>query len=170
VQTSVDADFALNVWLSAQDDEGLALLRDLLLDGTVADEQRSRLWRQAITRSQAFGKGFFIELVPKALAVQNSESTSAAIFDSEQTLDKLMHDGEDRSSLARGLMSRFHDFDTGTIKGGAGAIANRFVGNSALKGLSVESLTASDLEILSGTFGHSKELDRIGDAIRKHIS
>lgn len=106
-------------------------------------------------------------MIPRSLGVQNSEATSAAIFDSEQTIEKLMHDGEARSDLARGLMGRFHEFGTGTIKGGASAMANRLVGNVALKGLSIESLTTNDVAILSGSFGSSKELDRIGDRIHK---
>ncbi|OLL32794.1 NTPase KAP [Burkholderia sp. SRS-W-2-2016] len=165
IQASGDADLALNVWLSAQDDSGRALLNDLLVDSTIADEQRTRLWRQAISRSQIFGKGFFVDAIPRSLGVQNSEATSAAIFDSEQTIEKLMHDGESRSDLARGLMGRFHEFGTETIKGGASAMANRLVGNVALKGLSIESLTTNDVAILSGAFGSSKELDRIGDRI-----
>jgi len=52
------------------------------------------------------------------LGVQTSEAISAAIFDSEQTIEKLMHDREARSDLARGLMGRFHEFGKETIKGG----------------------------------------------------
>ncbi|MGV2291890.1 P-loop NTPase fold protein [Trinickia sp. YCB016] len=168
IQATGDADLALNVWLSVQGDNGLALLKDLLVDATIADEQRARLWRQAISRSEIFGKGFFVDLIPPSLGVPNSEATSAAIFDSEQNIEKLMHDGEARSDLARSLMGRFHEFGTETIKGGAGAMANRLVGNVALKGLSIESLTTSDVAILSGAFGSSKELDRIRDQIHKN--
>lgn len=168
VQAVGDADVALNVWLSAQDDSGRALLKDLLVNANIADEQRARLWRQAISRSEIFSKGFFVDLVPLSLAVENSEATSAAIFDSEQTIEKLMTDGEARSDLARGLMGRFHEFRTETIKGGAGAMANRLVGNVALKGLSIESLTGSDVALLSGAFGPSKELGRIRDQIHKN--
>ncbi|AOY99834.1 NTPase KAP [Cupriavidus sp. USMAHM13] len=167
VQTSGDADLALNVWLSAQDEGGRALLKDLLVDANIADEQRARLWRQAISRSEIFDRGFFVDLIPRSLSVQNSEAISAAIFDSEQIIEKLMNDGEARSDLARGLMGRFHEFRTETIKGRAAAMANRLVGNVALKGLSIESLTASDAAILSGAFGPSRELDRIGDRIPK---
>ena len=78
-----------------------------------------------------------------------------------------MNDGQARSDLARGLMSRFHEFGTETIKGNAGAMANRLVGDVALKGLNIESLAASDLPILSGAFGSSKELDRIKNQIQK---
>lgn len=167
IQANGDADLALNVWLSARGDSGRALLNDLLVDAPIADEQRARLWRQAISRSEIFGKEFFVDVIPRSLCIQNSEATSAAIFDSEQTIENLMHDGEARSDLARGLMSRFHEFGTETIKGGASAMANRLVGNAALKGLSIESLTTSDIAILSGAFGSSKELDRIGDRIHK---
>ncbi|SDQ68215.1 KAP family P-loop domain-containing protein [Burkholderia orbicola] len=167
VQTTGDADLALNVWLSAQDDRERALLIDLLVDGTIPDEQRARLWRQAVSRSEAFGKGFFVDLIPRALSVQNSEALSAAVFDSAQPVEKLMNDGQARSDFARGLMSRFHEFGTETIKGNAGAMANRLVGDGALKGLNIESLAASDLPILSGAFGSSKELDRIKNQIQK---
>ncbi|KWF93543.1 hypothetical protein WL93_10915 [Burkholderia diffusa] len=168
IQADGDADLALNRWLSAQDDDGRALLNDLLVDVTIADEQRARLWRQAVSRSETLGKGFFVDLIPLALCTQNNEATSAAIFDSVQTIEKLMQDGEARSDLARGLMGRFHEFRTETIKGSAAAMANRMVGNVALKGLSIESLMESDVEILSGTCGPSKELERIGDRIRKN--
>jgi len=168
IQASGDADLALNVWLSAQDDSGRALLKNLLVDANIADEQRARLWRQAISRSETFDKGFFVDLIPHSLGVQNSEAISAAIFDSEQTIEKLINDGEARSDLARGLMGRFHEFRTETIKGRAGAMANRLVGNVALKGLSIESLTVSDVAILSGAFGPSRELDRIGEQIHKN--
>ncbi|HFT8004937.1 TPA: KAP family P-loop NTPase fold protein [Burkholderia cenocepacia] len=167
VQAPGDADFALNAWLSAQGDSGRALLIDLLVDGAIPDEQRARLWRQAVSRSEAFGKEFFVDLIPRALTVQNSEALSAAVFDTEQVVEKLMHDGQTRSDFARGLMSRFHEFGTETIKGNASAMANRLVGNVALKGLNIESLTASDLPILSGAFGSSKDLDRIKDRIQK---
>ncbi|PPK41727.1 KAP-like P-loop domain-containing protein [Trinickia symbiotica] len=167
IQVEGDADLALNAWLSAQDDDGRALLNDLLVDVNIVDAQRARLWRQAISRLWTLGKGFFVDLIPPALGVQSSEATSAAIFDSEQTIEKLIHDGEARSELARGLMGRFHELGTETIKGGAAAMANRLVGNVALKGLSTESLTERDVEILSGAFGPSRELERIGDRIRK---
>lgn len=102
------------------------------------------------------------------MGAQDSEATAAAIFDSAQTIEKLIPDGEARSDLARGLMSRFHEFGTETIEGGAAAMANRLVGNVALKGLSIETLTESDVAILSGAFGPSRELERIGDRIRKN--
>ncbi len=168
VQATGDADLALNVWFSAQDDSGRALLKDLLVDATIADEQRTRLWRQAISRSEIFGKGLFVDLIPRSLGAQDSEATAAAIFDSAQTIEKLIPDGEARSDLVRGLMGRFHEFGTETIKGGAAAMANRLVGNVALKGLSIETLTESDVAILSGAFGPSRELERIGDRIRKN--
>ncbi|WP_423395654.1 AAA family ATPase [Burkholderia sp. LMG 21824] len=109
----------------------------------------------------------FVDMTPHPLSVQNSEAISAAIFDSERIIEKPIKDGEARSYPARGLMGRFHDFGMETIKGSADAMANRLVGNVALKRLSIESLTASDFAILSGAFGPSKELDRIGDGIHK---
>lgn len=167
IQTEGDADLALNAWLAAQDDDGLGLLKSLLVDANVPDEQRARLWRQAIARSETLSKGFFVDVIPRALSVQDSETTSAAIFDSGQMIEQLMRDSETRSDLARGLMGRFHEYGTKTIKGGACAMANRLVGNVALKGMSAENLTADDLEILSGSFGQSRDLDRIRNKMRK---
>ncbi|WP_235012181.1 KAP family P-loop NTPase fold protein [Caballeronia catudaia] len=169
VQAVDDADLALNLWLMAQGDGGFALLRSLLVDGGIADEQRSRLWRQTIVRSQEFGKSVLIDLIPLALAVPNSELTSTAIFDSERTINELLTEGDSRSSLARGLMNRFDEFGTATIKGGASAMANRLVGNAALSVLNGKNLSESDLEILVAAFGRSKELEKLSNAVRKGV-
>lgn len=138
-------------------------MSDLLLAPDISDEQRRRLWKQAILRAERFGAEFFVAIVPKVVSLPAVEMTAKAIFDDTGTISSTLRSADNHSRLARGLMGSFRAAGSNTIKGDICKYCENLIVRAALADFRPETLTKEEFDIIEAAFGHSKELKRLGN-------
>ncbi len=165
VSSTSEADVCLRVWLDVQDDDGKVLLHNTLPAQDIPDEQRSRVWRQAVSRGDGLGPEFFIEIVPQVIVLPNLALTGPAVFEDEQRIKAILGERKNHSRFSRALMDVFTEAKSTTVKGQICKLCYALVGDAVLKSFGPKSLTPEEFAIVEGVFGDSAEVRRLKDAV-----
>ncbi|MEM5439347.1 KAP family P-loop NTPase fold protein [Paraburkholderia diazotrophica] len=161
LNSASEADVGLRIWLEVQGDAGAALLSAQLETADLPDEQRSRLWRQAARSALQLHAGFFIDVVPKVIALPNVEKTAGMIFDDVDVISKTLQDADARSKLAHRLMRSFSAASSNAIQGNICRYCENLIGQAALSDFRPAALTRDEFDIIKAAFGQAKDLKRL---------
>jgi PAS domain S-box-containing protein len=107
-ELSNEPDIILRLWVDAQNEEKAVLLRTVVLDQELSDEQRKRVWIQIDRVSYELGSEFFIEVMPRIFSIKDQAQTIDTIFASEDMLTSLFLSNENIESLGALLLDSYH--------------------------------------------------------------
>jgi len=159
-----EPDLCLRLWLHSSS-EHESIVRTLIVDQTLNDDQRKRLWLQAVRVANQLGQVFFLEMLPSILQMADSEETDRSVLDHEQQVSALFAGStDDRYKLGQILLRSFIVTPTQTAKNALAAWLHRLRVSGVLKELKdLGDVTESDIETLKSVFGnvgYLRKLDR----------
>lgn len=158
---SREPDLCLKLWLHSNSSHK-PIVRDLMADATLSDEQRKRLWLQVIEKASQLGQEFFLQMLPTILQIPDSEATSTSVLDSEQQVTTLFGAStEERHKLGLVLLGTLVAAPSHTTKNGIAAWLSRLKVSGVLKELqNINGVTETDIEVLKSFFGNNRYLKK----------
>ncbi len=149
-----EPDLCLKLWLHSNPAHE-SIIRALIVDGTLNDGQRKRLWLQAISEANQLGQIFFLEVLPSILQMPDSEETVQSVLDHKQQVSVLFAGStDDRYRLGQMLLRAVIVAPTQTAKNSLAAWLHSLKVSGVLKDLkALNDVTESDVETLRSVFG-----------------
>lgn len=157
-------DIALHTWFNIQEDCTKELLTSSILQTAHTDEEKMRLWQQAIRLSTVLGSDFFLNTIPQLIVMESMEQTTSAIFKEFELISNLLGTMEKQADLSNRLMLAFSKAPTNTIKSKIAEWCKKFNGQASLMTLNGSELTDGDLDILESTFPRSAAIRKLQKA------
>jgi len=160
-----DPDFALRLWVEAQQDPA-ALLRELLLKGDLPDEHSKRLWLQVDRRADELGPSYFVDILPRLLALPDLPQTYQEVLRSQESISALFPEIQDKNELGRSLLNALVDSPSREIKNRLARWMKDLGAGDALARLGKENTpSAEDLDVLESSFPQSRYLKKYRDSV-----
>ncbi|RWK29820.1 P-loop NTPase fold protein [Mesorhizobium sp.] len=154
-------DGALTLWLSSLRDKEQGVLKALLKDASLNEDQRERVLMFSMAARERLGLEFFVETAPLTLARAAEAKPLAAMIQGIEKILSLARNSDQRSSLASALVPTLPSLTKDSLVAVARAI-NRLGGKGILErnvGV-VGKLDADQIAILLKEFPDSKVLSR----------
>ncbi|ESZ03715.1 hypothetical protein [Mesorhizobium sp. L48C026A00] len=152
-------DGALTFWLSSLGGKEVGVLRTLLEDQGLNEDQRERVLNFSLTERARVGLDFFIEIVPLVLAKATEAKPLALMVKGIDNVVSLARTSDQRSSLGSALIPTLPNLPKETLIVVARSI-NRLGGKGLLERNTdvLGKMDAEQLEMLSNEFKDSKLL------------
>jgi PAS domain S-box-containing protein len=134
-EVSNEPDMVLRLWIDAHGENNKPLLESIVLDETLEDEQRKRVWLQVDRISHELGTDFFMHVMPKIFEMRNQSATIKAIFDSEDIITSLFLSNGGTDALGELLLKTYKATTSVDFKNRLTEWMERAGTNSALESL-----------------------------------
>ncbi|MCB0068374.1 MAG: hypothetical protein KDD77_14520, partial [Caldilineaceae bacterium] len=160
-QIDDEPDGALSLWCSSLSSKETGVLKALIHDDGLNDDQRERVLRYAITHSDALGLEFFTESLPATLAKPEEPKSVSAIVAKMDDIARLASSRDQKNALVSSLIPSMPDLPREALSVIA-RVVHRAGGKGALERSSeiLEKLDTDQLQIVSEEFPDSKILAR----------
>lgn len=160
--TEQEPDLCVRLWMDAQQEHKVDLLRGLVTGEGLNDDQRKRIWLQIGRIVPELGMEFFIGILPEIFKIQDAPETVRSVLEAEQEISDIFPQISDRYKLGSNLLKAFISSPSQETKNKLAAWINNVDAASVLGDLkSMGETTKEDLEILREHFPKSKHLDKI---------
>lgn len=162
-----EPDLCLRLWLHSIPGYE-SVIRGLLIDTTLSDDQRKRLWLQAIRETNHMGQDFFLQILPIVLQMPDSEATSTSILDSEQQISALFAEStEERRELGLVLLRALVATPSQTITNRIATWLHKLKVPGVLKELKgMDGVNETDIEALRSVFGNSGYMRKLSGHLK----
>jgi hypothetical protein len=163
--SSEEPDAPFRLWIEVQKGRKSFLLRSLILDQSLNDSQRKRVWLQIEKFASEIGKDALLSELPKIFGLGDSTETLNAVFESNDIFGELFSTASDKYKLATSLVESFAASSSKDAKNKLAQWLKNIDGASALKELKgVDGVSDDDLDILREQFPQSKALKQIKES------
>lgn len=160
--TEQEPDLCVRLWMDAQQEHKVDLLRGLVTGEGLNDDQRKRILLQIGRIVPELGMEFFIGILPEIFKIQDAPETVRSVLEAEQEISEIFPQISDRYKLGSTLLKAFISSPSQETKNKLAAWINNVDAASVLGDLkSMGETTKEDLEILREHFPKSKHLDKI---------
>jgi hypothetical protein len=163
VPSSSDAEYdrALRIWIDVVGPRQSSLLREVVLQTDLTDDERQRVWLQAVRVRKDLGPGFFLDVIPLLLLLDDASQTARAVLDAESAVNELFASREQRHDFGKALLRVFANAPTVGIKKGLAGWLKSLAAGGVLRTLGdYTELTVEDVELLSQAFPDSQTVRR----------
>lgn len=100
-------DLGMNYWLVSMGSRVPEVLRTLVFNGNLTDDQRKRVWHQIDQRHLQLGREYIIEVLPDLLRLPESPEMTRAVIDSSERLNALFPSFSEKYDLAKLLLGAY---------------------------------------------------------------
>lgn len=156
-----EPDRGLRLWFDALGEGTHSILESAILQPTINDTHRNRLWHQATRSADSLGSDFFLDTIPKIAVLSGIEETANSIFGDYDLISNSLESSDNRADLSQRLMEHFHEVATNTIKSHIASWCNKLSGEASLQKLTPETITDEDMRILETSFGRTSALRKL---------
>jgi hypothetical protein len=154
-----EPDLGLRLWIDVQESDTRQVLRSLLIDAELNDEQTKRTWLQAERRAEALGGLFFTDVIPILVAWADGTETSRSIFDTRGTITGLFRSEDDRFDLGTTLLKALPDAPSLEAKNNLAQWIHELESRGVLGLLdSITALNNDDIDMIERHFGKLPEI------------
>ena len=160
--TEQEPDLCVRLWMDAQQEHKVDLLRGLVTGEGLNDDQRKRIWLQIGQIVPELGMEFFIGILPEIFKIQDAPETVRSVLEAEQEISEIFPQISDRYKLGSTLLKAFISSPSQETKNKLAAWIHNVDAASVLGDLKIMGeTTKEDLEILREHFPKLKHLDKI---------
>jgi hypothetical protein len=154
-----EPDRSLRLWFDAQESGVGEILRSLLSNRELNDEQIKRVWLQSERRADTLGRAFFSDVLPPLMVWSEGVETSRSIFSLRDTISRLLKSEDERFQFGFALLNSLPNAPTLEVKNDLA----RWLHNIGARGVlgqinDVTGITHDDVEILERYFGKIPEI------------
>lgn len=156
-------DLCFHVWVEAVEEvRRPELLRWLMASDQINDEQRKRVWLQAVGASERLGRTFFEEALRIGFKVPDAPETMRAMVDAQDTINQLFSTRDQTYSLGRVLLEAFVSVSSVEIQNRLIDWLKSLNSDGVLKDLhALRTLTEDELQLLRTAFPKSRHLKKV---------
>ena len=155
-------DLCLNVWVDAPTGRQPALLRRLMSEAELNDDQRKRVWLQIEQRCEQLGRSFLEEVLLIGFKVPDCPEALRAMVDSQDEINKLFTTKDQKYDLGKTLLESFVSVASIEIQNRLVEWLKSLNAADVLKDLhNLRTPTDEELEVLKAAFPGSRHLRKI---------
>lgn len=155
-----EPDLGMLLWFDALGERKSSVFGAALLDLSINDEQRKRVWLQVHRAAPELGLAFFLGLLPQLLA-HDSPETAQSVLDAEGAVSGLAASAEERYDLSRTLLQALAMAPTTEIKNRLAGWLQRVGGTGSLRELEqIPDLSWEDVELIDRFIRNSRYVKR----------
>ena len=160
-------DYFLHSWIHVSQELDEDLLEMLLLDESLNDEQRKRVWMQIEQVHTTVGRGLFLSVIPAIAKFEAMPQTMDEVADFSDSISTLFPSADDRLELGKSLVAAFRFSASLQFKKRLAKWLHELDVDSVLKGAK---FSEDDLAVLEPYFKKSKQYKQLVRETKKATS
>lgn len=161
-------DVTLDLWINLVGDSAADVLSTLLLDSSLTDDQRHRMWAEVERRLETFGSDKLMQIIPATIMLADSPKTIRAIIDARSKISNLIKLSHMHLQFARALVAAFPRIQKNQTKNDVAEWIKDVAGANTFRGYQAGTeLSKNDLEILNRHMQRSTILSKLLDRFKK---
>lgn len=145
-------DLIFQLWIDAQQERKAELLQSILVNSSLNDDQRKRVWIQIGRLNKELGKNFLITAITEVFKLQDIPETIRAVFDNMEEINEVFKSKEEQNDLALTLLRCLTSINSLESKNKIAAWIRILDAGAVLRRLEELSPAEEDINVLNSYF------------------